>query len=230
MEGMSMEQKENVQYVELAYARVSSKEQHLERQEQSIYEAVPGLKAMYFFEDKWTGKDFANRPNYNRMKEKVEELLSLGQSVRITFHELDRIGRDYKEILDEVYSFRMKGVTLRFLDIPDEMIGTETGIGGQMVQDIIITYKAFVAEQELKDKHKRTMEGIARAKASGVKFGRTPIEVDEKAFRSEADRAINRYITHKEAMGHLGLTNYKYWSTMKHLYPDYKPNKKKVKR
>ena len=47
------------QCVELAYARVSTKKQNLERQEHSIMEAVPNLKARYFYKDKWTGKEFA---------------------------------------------------------------------------------------------------------------------------------------------------------------------------
>lgn len=63
-----VEEKEN-QYIDLAYARVSTKDQNLERQEQSIYNAVPDLKAMYFFEDKYTGKEF-DRTNYNKLKEK----------------------------------------------------------------------------------------------------------------------------------------------------------------
>ena len=56
-----MDEKEKVQYLEMAYARVSTKDQNLERQEASITEAVPELKARYFFKDKFTGKDFQNR-------------------------------------------------------------------------------------------------------------------------------------------------------------------------
>lgn len=72
-----MEKSEKVQYLEMAYARVSTKDQNLERQEASITEAVPNLKARYFFKDKFTGKDFQNRPAYIDLKNKIEELLEL---------------------------------------------------------------------------------------------------------------------------------------------------------
>ena len=53
-----MENTREIQYTEMAYARVSSKSQNLERQETAIFEAIPELKARYFFEDKYTGKEF----------------------------------------------------------------------------------------------------------------------------------------------------------------------------
>lgn len=118
------------QYVEMAYARVSSKNQTLARQEASILNAVPDLKAKYFYKDKWTGKEF-DRPEYTRLKEKVEELTEVNPNInlRLTVHELDRLGRDYKEIQKEVYWFRARGVKIRFLDIPEQLISETLGIG-----------------------------------------------------------------------------------------------------
>lgn len=111
-----MEEKKELHFVELAYERVSTKNQSLERQETSILEAVPDLKAKYFFKDKYTGKEF-NRPEYLKLKEKILELLEANPNtnIRVTIHELDRIGRDYAEIQKEVHWFRGHGVTLRFL-------------------------------------------------------------------------------------------------------------------
>ena len=141
------------QYVEMAYARVSSKNQTLARQEASILNAVPDLKAKYFYKDKWTGKEF-DRPEYTRLKEKVEELTEVNPNInlRLTVHELDRLGRDYKEIQKEVYWFRARGVKIRFLDIPEQLISETLGIAGDMIIDIIVLVKAFQAEQELEDK------------------------------------------------------------------------------
>ena len=226
-----MQEKTTEQYVEMAYARVSTKAQSLERQKASIYEAIPDLKAMYYFEDKYTGKAF-DRPDYLRMKEKITELLDANPTtkIRVTIHELDRIGRDYAEIQNEVQWFRNHGVKLRFLDIPEELMNSAMGITGELLIDIIILLKAYWAEQELKYKEKRAQEGIAQAKANGVHFGRTAIEVDEKQFRQQADRAIARFITHKEAMSNLGLKDYVYWKWIKQFYPNYQPNKQKVKR
>ncbi len=216
------------QYVELAYARVSTKKQNLERQEHSIMEAVPNLKARYFYKDKWTGKEF-DREQYLELKAKVLELKEANPDtkIRLTVHELDRIGRDYKEIRQEVYWFRAQGVVLNFLDIPvDQFAGM--GITGDLLIDLVIALKAYWAEQELHIKEKRTREGMERARAEGKKFGRRAIEIDEKQFQREADRAIARYITHKEAMDNLGLKTYVYWKWIKHLYPDYQPNKQKT--
>lgn len=220
-----------VQYVEMAYARVSTKSQSMERQEASIFEAVPNLKAMYFFKDIYTGKDF-ERPYYKKLKEKIIELLDANPTtkIRVTIHELDRIGRDYNDIKNEVQWFRSRGVKLRFLDIPEELMSDAMGITGELLVDLTILLKAYWAEQELKYKEKRAREGIAQAKANGVHFGRTAIEVDEKQFRQQADRAIARFITHKEAMNNLGLKDYVYWKWIKHYYPNYQPNKQKVKR
>lgn len=220
---------ETEQYVEMAYARVSTKSQSLERQEVSIFETIPDLKAKYFYKDIYTGKKF-DRPEYQKLKEKIVELKEANPAtkIRVTIHELDRIGRDYAEIQNEVQWFRKNGVKLRFLDIPEELMNDAMGITGELLIDIIILLKAYWAEQELHYKEKRAKEGIAQAKANGVHFGRTAIEVDEKQFRREADRAIARYITHKEAMRNLGLKDYVYWKWIKQFYPDYQQNKQKV--
>lgn len=225
-----MENTREIQYTEMAYARVSSKSQNLERQETAIFEAIPELKARYFFEDKYTGKEF-NRPEYTKLKEKIIELKEANADtpIRLTVHELDRIGRDYREIQNEVYWFRKHGVTLRFLDIPEELFNESMGITSELLIDIVILLKSYWAEQELHYKEKRTREGIAEARAKGVRFGREAIKVDEKQFRQQADRAIARYITHKEAMHNLGLKDYVYWKWFKVFYPNYQSNKHKIK-
>lgn len=225
-----MENTREIQYTEMAYARVSSKSQNVERQETAIFEAIPELKARYFFEDKYTGKEF-NRPEYTKLKEKIIELKEANADtpIRLTVHELDRIGRDYREIQNEVYWFRKHGVTLRFLDIPEELFNESMGITGELLIDIVILLKSYWAEQELHYKEKRTREGIAEARAKGVRFGREAIKVDEKQFRQQADRAIARYITHKEAMHNLGLKDYVYWKWFKVFYPNYQSNKHKIK-
>ena len=89
---------------------------------------APDLKAKYFFEDKYTGKDF-DREQYQNLKNKINELLDANSNtkIRVTIHELDRLGRDYKEIQNEVFWFRSKGVKLRFLDIPEELCNETMG-------------------------------------------------------------------------------------------------------
>ena len=77
-----MLEKQQNQYVEMAYARISTKRQSLERQEASILEAVPDLKMKYFFEDKYTGKDF-NREQYLELKAKILELKEANPDTKI---------------------------------------------------------------------------------------------------------------------------------------------------
>lgn len=201
-----MEEKMEKQCIELAYARVSTNRQNLDRQEQSIQEAVPNLKAVYFFEDRYTGKEF-DRVFYHKLKDKICEIREIDKDVpiRLTVHELDRLGRDYREIQNEVYWFRRQHVTLNFLDIPTELISETMGITGEFLLDIIILLKSYWAEQELHVKAKRTKEGIAKARAKGVRFGRPEIEVDRKQFESTYNKWKAGEITAKEAMKQLKL-------------------------
>lgn len=210
-------------FVEMAYARVSSKAQSLARQEQSIIEAVPDLKVQYFFKDKYTGKDFENREQYQNMKLKIQELIEANSStnIRVTVHELDRLGRDFQEIQKEIQWFDTMGVKLRFLDIPEELIGDATGITGQLLYRIIILLKSYWAEQELMYKEKRVHEGIARAHENGVIFGRKAIVVDEKLFKETAGKAVQHNISHVDAMKILDMKPYLYWKHIHKYFPDY---------
>lgn len=92
---------EQERYIDLAYARVSTKGQSLERQEQSILKAVPDIQERYFFKDKYTGKDFESRPAFNELKKKIDEIKEINPQakIRLTVHEIDRLGRDYNELL-----------------------------------------------------------------------------------------------------------------------------------
>lgn len=226
-EGNNMVEQER--YIDLAYARVSTKGQSLERQEQSILKAVPDIQERYFFKDKYTGKDFESRPAFNELKKKIDEIKEINPQakIRLTVHEIDRLGRDYNELLKEFIDLSEKGVMLNALDIPKE-IAEQTGVAGNLVYMILILYKSAMAQQELEYKHKRTMEGIAVAKQNGVRFGRQAIEINKDRFMDVANRAIERKITHNEAMKILDMSGYLYWKWIKQLFPDYKPNKKKV--
>lgn len=175
---------EQERYIDLAYARVSTKGQSLERQEQSILKAVPDIQERYFFKDKYTGKDFESRPAFNELKKKIDEIKEINPQakIRLTVHEIDRLGRDYNELLKEFIDLSEKGVVLNALDIPKE-IAEQTGVAGNLVYMILILYKSAMAQQELEYKHKRTMEGIAVAKQKGVRFGRQAIEIDKDSMK-----------------------------------------------
>lgn len=151
-----------------AYIRVSTKDQNLDRQ----WEAIKGVDADEVFADKQSGKDF-DRPEYQKMLEKLkkDDLLYVKS--------IDRLGRNYDEILEQ---WRMltkeKGIDIVVLDMP--LLDTRRGkdLLGTFLSDIVLQVLSFVAENERVNIKQRQMEGIAAAKAKGVKFGRPEKDVE----------------------------------------------------
>ncbi len=151
-----------------AYIRVSTKEQHLDRQIEAIKEYWPDE----VFADKLSGKNF-DRPEYHRLK----SLIRRGDEIIVK--ELDRLGRNKDAVKEELKWFKDNGVIVRVLDIPTTMIelpGQEWI--AEMVNNILIEVIAAVAEQERKKIRQRQKEGIACARERGVKFGRPEKDVE----------------------------------------------------
>ena len=153
------------------YARVSTKEQNLDRQ---LAEAEKH-NIDRVFSDKQSGKNF-ERVEYQRMK----SLVKRGDEVFIK--ELDRLGRNKEGIKEEIRWFQLKGVTLRILDIPTSLMdfGDQTWIS-DMVNNILIEVLGAVAEQERKKTLKRQREG----------FDAMPI-VDGRKFSKKTGRPCGR--------------------------------------
>lgn len=149
-----------------AYIRVSSAEQHLDRQIVAIREVRPEIEDSQIFSDKQSGKNF-ERTGYKQLK----SVLAPGDEVIIK--ELDRLGRNKEGIKEELKWFKDNGVTVRILDVPTTLIDFH----GQewirdMINNIIVELLSSIAEEEREKIHQRQSEGIAAAKAKGVKFGR----------------------------------------------------------
>lgn len=148
------------------YVRVSSREQNEDRQMIALREVKvpPGN----IFVDKQSGKDF-ERPKYKRMlrKLKKDDLLYIKS--------IDRLGRNYEEILEQWRILtKEKKVDIVVLDMP--LLDTRRGkdLMGTFLSDIVLQVLSFVAENERTNIRKRQAEGIAAAKARGVRFGRPP--------------------------------------------------------
>ncbi len=146
------------------YLRVSSKDQNEERQLLAMKAA--GLKKSKLYTDKCSGKDF-DRPRYRALlaRLKADDVLYI-QSI-------DRLGRNYSEILEEWRRLtKEKGVDIVVLDMP--LLDTRRGkdLLGTFLSDIVLQVLSFVAENERENIRKRQAEGIAAAKLRGVKFGR----------------------------------------------------------
>ena len=154
-----------------AYIRVSSKDQNEDRQLIAMQElAVP---KNHIFMDKQSGKDF-ERPQYRKMvrKLKKDDLLYIKS--------IDRLGRNYAEILEQWRILtKEKGIDIVVLDMP--LLDTRRGkdLVGTFLSDVVLQVLSFVAENERTNIRQRQAEGIAAAKARGVRFGRPPKPLPE---------------------------------------------------
>ena len=148
------------------YIRVSTKEQNEVRQVIALREVGVSEKNIYM--DKQSGKDF-NRPQYKKLlrKMKKDDLFYIKS--------IDRLGRNYAEILEQ---WRMltkdKGIDIVVLDMP--LLDTRRGkdLMGSFLSDIVLQVLSFVSENERTNIRQRQAEGIAAAKAKGIRFGRAP--------------------------------------------------------
>lgn len=157
------------------YIRVSTREQNEDRQLVALREmAVPEAN---LFIDKQSGKDF-DRPQYQKLlrKLKKDDLLYIKS--------IDRLGRNYEEILKQWRVLTKEtGIDIVVLDMP--LLDTRRGkdLMGTFLSDIVLQVLSFVAENERANIRQRQAEGIAAAKARGVKFGRPkkqlPVDFDK---------------------------------------------------
>ena len=146
------------------YIRVSSVDQCEDRQRIALQEV--GVPNTNIYLDKQSGKDF-NRPAYRRLirKLKRDDLLYIKS--------IDRLGRNYEEILRQWQVLtKEKKVDIVVLDMP--LLDTRRGkdLMGTFLSDVVLQVLSFVAENERASIKQRQAEGIAAAKARGVKFGR----------------------------------------------------------
>ena len=156
-----------------AYIRVSSREQNETRQ----LDALAGFRIPEenIYLDKQSGKNF-DRPAYQRMLKR----LKLGDLLVLC--SLDRLGRNYEEILEQWrYITRTKQSDVVVLDFPllDTRVRGEGDLTGRFVADMVLQVLAYVAQKERENIHARQAEGIAAAKARGVRFGRPPAPLAE---------------------------------------------------
>ena len=153
------------------YIRVSSREQNEDRQLIALQEmSVPGKN---IFMDKQSGKDF-NRPQYKKLLRKLkrDDLLYIKS--------IDRLGCNYAEILEQWRILtKEKGVDIVVLDMP--LLDTWRGkdLVGTFLSDIVLQVLSFVAENERTNIRQRQAEGIAAAKARGIRIGRPPNPLPE---------------------------------------------------
>lgn len=181
---------------EYGYIRVSSRDQNEERQLIAMRELkIPGT---HIFTDKQSGKDF-DRPQYRRLvrRLKKDDILYIKS--------IDRLGRNYKEILEQWRVLtKEREVDTVVLDMP--LLDTRWGkdLMGAFLSDIVLQVLSFVAENERANIRQRQAEGIAAAKARGVRFGRPPRPLPEN-FREVHRQWRNKKITLRQAAEACGM-------------------------
>lgn len=153
------------------YVRVSSREQNEDRQRIALHDA--GVPSHHIYHDKQSGKDF-ERPQYQKL------LRKLRRDDVLVVKSIDRLRRNYAEILDQWRLLtKERGVDIVVLDMP--LLDTRRGkdLIGTFLADIVLQVLSFVAENERNNIRQRQAEGIAAAKARGVRFGRPPKPLPE---------------------------------------------------
>lgn len=146
------------------YIRVSSTDQNEDRQLIALNEK--GVEKQNIYMDKQSGKDF-DRPGYQKMAKKLH------QGDLLYIKSIDRLGRNYEEIQEQWrYLTKKKQVDIVVIDMP--LLDTRRGkdLVGTFLADIVLQVLSFVAQNERENIKQRQAEGIAAAKARGVKFGR----------------------------------------------------------
>lgn len=200
------------------YARVSAKDQKLDRQLAAAREKIPELDEKCVFCDKKSGKDF-DRPEYSKMI----SMLTTGDVLVVK--SIDRFGRNYKEIQEQwrlITKELMADIVV--LDMPLLDTRIKNDLTGTLIADIVLQVLSYVAETERLSIQQRREEGMALARERGVKFGRPKKSV--KGFQEIFQKTKKGLVTVNEACRELGISRTQWYRMAKKeqdtadLWPD----------
>lgn len=150
------------------YVRVSSRDQNEARQLIAMREF--GIDDAHIYIDKQSGKDF-KRPQYQSLMQEIKE----GDTLVIK--SIDRLGRNYNEVIEQWHLItKEKKSSIVVMDMPLLDTRQDRDLIGTLISDIVLQLLSYVAQTECEFIHRRQAEGIAAAKANGVKFGAKPME------------------------------------------------------
>ena len=182
--------------MEYGYVRVSTREQNEQRQMIAMKEY--GVEEARIYTDKQSGKDFA-RKNYKRL------LRRLKSGDTLVIKSIDRLGRNYEEILEQWRCItKEKQAAIVVLDMPLLDTRQTRDLTGTLIADLVLQLLSYVAPTERESIRQRQAEGIAAAKARGVRFGRAPKPLPE-TFRPGCRRWESGEITGTTAARECGM-------------------------
>lgn len=180
------------------YIRVSTREQCVDRQVRALREA--GVAEADVYIDWQSGKDFA-RPAYQRLRRRMHA----GDTLVVK--SIDRLGRNYAAVVEEWRCLTQeKGIAIVVLDLPILDTRRSYDLTGRLIADIVLALLSYVAQTEREFCRQRQREGIAAARARGVRLGRPPKK------RPQAYEALRKAwtcgeISAREAARRLGVTH-----------------------
>lgn len=184
--------------MEYGYVRVSTREQNIERQMVALKEF--GINRNNIFIDKQSGKNF-ERDNYKRL------IKILTNNDTLVVKSIDRLGRNYEEILEQWRILtKKKNVAVVVLDMPLLDTRQDKDLTGILIADIVLQLLSYVAETERTFIKQRQAEGIAAAKAKGVKFGRIPMKRPVE-FESIKKDWLDNKLSARKAAEYLNVTH-----------------------
>jgi len=191
-----------------SYVRVSSVDQNVNRQ----MDALLGLKIPMenVFIEKQSGKDF-ERPMYRKLLRKLK------QGDVLYLHSLDRLGRNYEEILSQWRVLtKEKGADIVVLDM--EILDTrkDKNLMGTAIADVVLILLSYVAENERVAIRRRQSEGIASAKSRGVKFGR-PVKEVAGDFQGLVKEWKEGRMTRVEALKAVGISQASFYRRVREM-------------
>lgn len=179
------------------YVRVSTKEQHTDRQMAAMEKA--GILRNHIYEDKQSGKDF-ERPQYKKLIRKLKS----GDVLYIK--SIDRMGRDYDEIIQQWRKITKEmEVDIVVIDFP--LLDTrarENDLTGIFIADLVLQILSYVAQVERENIRQRQKEGIEVAKVKGIQFGRPKKELPPD-FSIVYGQWAKKHISAREAGRRLGV-------------------------
>lgn len=181
------------------YVRVSTKDQHTDRQMIALNEF--GVPQQNIFTDKISGRNF-DRPAWNQLMD------TLQPDDLLVVKSIDRLGRNYAEMMEQWRVItKEKRVDILVLDTPVLDTCGKRDLMGTLVADIVLVVMSFFAQSEREAIRQRQAEGIAIAKAKGVKFGGTPMKPPKKYKRLQKEWAEGK-LSAREAAKRLGVSHH----------------------
>lgn len=195
------------------YARVSSRDQNLDRQIDQLCEVVPEERNIIV--DKQSGKNF-DRKGYNTLVGSDHNAPLLRENDLLIITSLDRLGRNYTEIHEQWRKITKEiKADIRVLDMP--LLDTASGsddLDHKFIADLVLQILSYTSEKERIAIKSRQRQGIESAKNRGKKFGRPKV-----LLTSDNEKILKKWelglISAKEAMGETGYKRTTFYKIVK---------------